>query len=83
MAMYVQPSIPLFVGVLTDLNLSDGRLNSRDHLRTAFHSESDPGFVTFSVSVTMPTPRPGAKTMSNNLHGVRLPNLFLKKLSTV
>ncbi|KAH9982035.1 hypothetical protein BGW80DRAFT_1261127 [Lactifluus volemus] len=41
-------------------------LNSRDHLRAAFHSdsESDPGFATFSVSVTMPNPRPSAKTTS-------------------
>jgi hypothetical protein len=83
MAMCVQPSIPPLLGVLTGTNPSDRRLNSRDHLRNTLHSESNPGFATFSVSVTMPTPLPGAKTTSNVFRGVRLPNLFLKKLSTL
>ncbi|KAH9982036.1 hypothetical protein BGW80DRAFT_472 [Lactifluus volemus] len=58
-------------------------LNSRDHLRTAFRFDSDPDFATFSVSVSMPTPPPSTKTTSNVFHGFHLPNLFVKKLSTL
>jgi hypothetical protein len=65
------------VGVLTDLYVFDRRLNSRDHLRAAFHTESDPGFATFSVSVTTPTPRPRAKTTTGVRRG---PTVSLKNM---
>jgi hypothetical protein len=55
------------------------RLNSRDHLRTAFRS--DAGFLTISLSGSKPTPGPRAGTESDIGHGVGTPNQPLKNLS--
>jgi hypothetical protein len=61
--------------VLTDTELSDRRLNSRDYLRNAFHA--DTAFATFSVA---PNQRPGVNTTSNVGGGL---NRVLQKMTTL
>jgi hypothetical protein len=75
----VRPFLPpLLLGVLTDTELSDRRLNSRDHLRDAFHA--DIAFATLSVSLTAPDRRPRVSNTSNVGGG---PNRTLSKMATL
>jgi hypothetical protein len=71
------------LGVLTDthLSLSDCRLNSRDHLRTAF--QVDPGCPAVSVSVTTHTSYPGTNSSSDAVHRVDDPGRFPKRTNTI
>jgi hypothetical protein len=62
-------------------HLSDRRLNSRNHLRTAFRS--DAGFLTISLSGSKPTPGPRAGTESDIGVGVGSPNQPLKELGAL